>query len=182
MNDSSTSLASAFSAQMHLLDPQRARTSVQPLELLLDDGLPLRVTLHPDNRHWVIEASAYDAVAIHGPLRRSLISTLLQINGAALGGRQFLCTLDYGDLIVVMARWPAEEAADSAGFLSCLDYTAAQARRIRAAVRAIAMHDDELEWEWAAAMVNDVLVECMNPVAIGSASRRDRVSISWGAA
>lgn len=151
MNDSSTAQAPAFGAQMHFLDPQRARTSVQPLELLLDDGLPLRVTLHPDNRHWVIEASAYDAVAIHGPLRRSLVSTLLQINGAALGGRQFLCTLDRGDLIVVMARWPAEEGIDSAGFLSCLDYAAAQARRIRAAVRAIAMHDDDLDWEWAAA-------------------------------
>lgn len=151
MNNSFTAPVSAFSAQMHLLDPQRAHASVQPLDLLLDDGLPLRVTLHPDNRHWIIEASAYDAVAIHGPLRRSLVSTLLQINGAALGGRQFLCTLDQGDLIVVMARWPAEEGVDSAGFLSCLDYTAAQARRIRAAVRAIALHDDDLDWEWAAA-------------------------------
>jgi len=146
MNETTSGLAS-FSAQMLALDPERAPGSVQPLELLLDDGLPLRVTLHPDNRHWVIEACVYDAVAIHGPLRRMLVGTLLQINGAALEGRQILCTLDPADLVVVMARWPAEEGADAGGFLSWLEYTEMQARRIREAVRAIAMHGDDLGWQ-----------------------------------
>jgi hypothetical protein len=150
MNDLSPSMAFAFSARMQALDPERAAGSLQPLELLLDDGLPLRVTLHPDNRHWLIEAGAYDAVAIHGPLRRSLVSTLLQINGAALEGRQILCTLDPGDLVVVMARCPAEEGADADEFLSWLEYTAGQARRIRNAVRAIAMHGGDLAWQPAA--------------------------------
>jgi len=163
MTETSTFLTSAFSAQMQALDPERAPGSVQPLELLLDDGLPLRVTLHPDNQHWLIEAYAYDAVAIHGPLRRSLVSTLLQINAAALDGRQILCTLDASDLVVVMTRWPgaaqgaeggAEGCAEGGaadGFLSWLEYTAGQARRIREAVRAIAMHGDELNWQMEAA-------------------------------
>lgn len=150
MTELAPSLACAFSAQMQALDPERAAGSLQPLELLLDDGLPLRVTLHPDNRHWLIEASAYDAVAIHGPLRRSLVSTLLQINGAALEGRQILCTLDPGDLVVVMARCPAAECLGTDGLLSWLDYTAVQARRIRNAVRAIAMHGGDLAWQPAA--------------------------------
>ena len=151
MTDTSTSQACAFSAQMQALDPARAPGSQQPLELLLDDGLPLRVTLHPDDRYWLIEACAYDAVAIHGPLRRCLVSTLLQINGAALDGRQILCTLDASDLVVVVTRWQvAGEGADG-DFIAWLEYTAAQARRIREAVRAIAMHGDELDWEMVAA-------------------------------
>lgn len=154
MTDTSTSLASAFSAQMQALAPERAPGSVQPLELLLDDGLVLRVTLHPDNQHWLVEAYAYDAVAIHGPLRRSLVSTLLQINAAALDGQQLLCTLDASDLVVVMTRWlggaDGEEAGDG-GFLTWLEYTADQARRIREAVRAIAMHGEELGWQMEAA-------------------------------
>lgn len=147
MTDTSTSQGRAFSAQMQALDPERAPDSMQPLELLLDDGLPLRVTLHPDNQHWLVEAYAYDAVAIHGPLRHSVVRTLLQINAVALDGRQILCTLDTSDLVVVMTRWPAEEGADPGGFLSLLHYTAAQARRIREAVRAIAMHGDNLAWQ-----------------------------------
>ncbi|WP_159911577.1 hypothetical protein [Pantoea sp. 18069] len=150
MTDHSTAMRSAFSAQMQALDSQRAPGSEQPLELLLDDGLPLRVTLHPDNRHWLIEAYAYDAVAIHGPLRRSLVSTLLQINGVALDGQQILCTLDTSDLVVVMTRWRGDGEGAGCDFLSWLEYTAAQARRIREAVRAIAMHGEELDWQMVA--------------------------------
>lgn len=149
MTDTSTSLASAFSAQMQALDPSRAPGSLAPLELLLDDGLPLRVTLHPGHGHWLIEACAYDAVAIHGPLRRSLIGTLLQINAAALDRQQLLCTLDTSDLVVVMTRWQGSEA--DGAFLAWLDFTADQARRIREVVRAIAMHGEEIAWQMEAA-------------------------------
>lgn len=151
MNNTFTSLASAFSAQMQTLDPERAPGSLQPLELLLDDALPLRVTLHPGNQHWLIEAYAYDAVAIHGPLRRNLVSTLLQINAAALDGQQIICTLDASDLVVVMTRWlgSAADGEETGGgdFLSWLEYTADQARRIREAVRALAMHGEEIYWQ-----------------------------------
>lgn len=147
MNDISSSPASAFGAQMQALEPSRAPDSEQPLTLLLDDNLPLRVTLHPGRLHWIIEAFAYDAVAIHGPLRRSLATTLLQINGAALEGRQIVCTLDPTDLVVVMTRWHAAGAEDQDDFLSWLEYTVDQARRIREAVRALAMHGTDLDWQ-----------------------------------
>ena len=146
MTNTPQSFALSFSAQMQALDPSRTPGNVQPLELLLDDGFPLRITLHPDNRHWVIEAFAYDAVAIHGPLRRSLVKTLLRINAAALEGRQIICTLDQSDLVVLMTRWPAE-GSDPNDFIPWLEYTVTQARRIREAVRAIAMHGDGLDWQ-----------------------------------
>jgi len=147
MTDTNLSLEALFSAQMQLLDPERAPGSLAPLELLLDDHLPVRITLHPDSRHWVVEAFAYDAVAILGPLRRSLVKTLLQINAAALEGEQIICTLDGTDLVVVMTRWAVQEA-DSSQFLPWLEYTVDQARRIREAVRAIAMHGDEMAFAW----------------------------------
>lgn len=137
--------ASAFGAQMQVFDPARPPGSEQPLELLLDDALALRVALHPRRRHWVIEAFAYDAVAIHGPLRALLRKMLLQINGAALEGRQILCTLDPTDLVVVMARWPADCAENADDFLSWLEYTVDQARRIREAVSALALHATDLD-------------------------------------
>lgn len=146
MTDTLNTPEAAFSAQMQLLDPAREAGSLQPLELLLDDGLPLRVTLHPDNRHWVIEAFAYDAVAIRGPLRRSLVKTLLQINAAAMEGRQIICTLDRTDLVVLMTRWPFQEG-DQGPFVPWLYYTANQARRIREAVRAIALHGDGMAFD-----------------------------------
>ena len=136
-----------FGLQMHRLDPARAPGSELPLELLLDDALALRVTLHPDRLHWVIEAFAYDAVAIHGPLRPSLLQTLLQINGAAFDGRQIVCTLDPTDLVVVMTRWSAARAEDAGDFLSWLEYTVDQARRVREAASALAMHGTDLDWQ-----------------------------------
>lgn len=147
MTDISSSPSFDFGAQMRLLDPSRAPASEQPLELLLDDNLPLRVTLHPDRLHWVVEAFAYDAVAIHGPLRHSLAKTLLQINGAALEGRQIICTLDPTDLVVVLTRWHPAGAEEGSDFLSWLEYTVDQARRIREAVRALAMHGADLDWQ-----------------------------------
>lgn len=147
MTETTFSLETHFSAQMQLLDPEREPGSLAPLELLLDDALPLRITLHPDSRHWVVEAFAYDAVAILGPLRRSLVKTLLQINAAALEGEQIICTLDRTDLVVVMMRWMAQEA-DPSQFLPWLHHSVNQARRIREAVRAIAMHGDEMTFTW----------------------------------
>lgn len=146
MTYTTQSLMLSFSEQMRALDPTRATGNMQPLELLLEDGLPLRITLHPDNRYWVIEAFAYNAVAIHGPLRRSLVKTLLRINAAALEGRQVICTLDQNDQVVLMTRWLAEES-DPNAFLPWLEYSITQARRIREAVRAIAMHGDDLDWQ-----------------------------------
>lgn len=149
MTDTTSCLEARFGAQMRLLDPEREPGSLAPLELLLDDTLPLRITLHPGSRHWVVEAFAYDAVAILGPLRRSLVKTLLQINAAALEGEQIICTLDHTDLVVVMARWAAQEA-DPSQFLPWLHHHVNQTRRIREAVRAIAMHAHEMTFAWQA--------------------------------
>lgn len=142
MSDTKLFIEKAFAAQMHELDAGREPGSLQPLELLLAD-LPLRIALHPESGHWVVEVVVYDAANIQGPLRRSLIRTLLQINGAAIEGRQIICTLDRSDRVVLMTRWSAE-VADPQAFLPWLDYTVSQARRIQEAVQAIAMHDDEL--------------------------------------
>lgn len=135
-------LMARFSAEMQALDPARPSGSVQPLELLLDDDLPVRITLHPGLRHWLIEAFVHDAVALYGPLRHSLVHTLLQINEATVHGRHMICTLDHSDLVVLITRWPVPPVEPD-GFVAWLEYTVEQARRLREAVRAMVSVQDE---------------------------------------
>lgn len=130
--------ARAFSAQMQALDAGRRPGSIAPQELLLDEHLAMRIALHPHSHHWVIEAFAWNAALLAGPLRRSLVSALLHINGAALGGRQIICSLDDSDSVVLISRWHADWAAQTPP-RAWLDYSLQQARRIRAAAAAIAM-------------------------------------------
>ncbi len=132
--------AHGFSVQMQALDACRRPGSTAPQELLLDERLPLRISLHPRSHHWVIEAFAWDAAALAGPLRRCLVSALLHINAMALGGRQIICSLDDSDRVVLVSRWHPDWAAQSSA-LAWLDYSLQQARRIRAAAQAIAMQD-----------------------------------------
>lgn len=132
--------ARVFSAQMQVLDAGRRPGSIAPQELLLDDHLVLRIALHPHSHHWVIEAFAWDAALLAGPLRRSLVSALLYINAAALEGRQIICSLDDSDHVVLISRWHADWAAQTSP-LVWLDYSVQQARRIRAAAAAMAMQD-----------------------------------------
>lgn len=130
--------ARAFSAQMLALDAGRRPGSIAPQELLLDGDLPLRLALHPRSHHWVLEAFAWNAAQLVGPLRRSLVSALLHINGAALGGLQIICSLDDSDSVVLISRWHPDWTAQTS-LLAWLDYSLQQARRIRAAAAAIAM-------------------------------------------
>lgn len=130
----------AFSAQMQRLDVGRLPGSSAPQELLLDGGLPLRISLQPRHHHWVIEAFAGSAASLGGPLRQGLVSALLHINRATLGGRQIICSLDTGDRLLLISRWHADWNA-RLGWPSWLAYTVQQARRIRAAAAAIAMQD-----------------------------------------
>lgn len=133
--------AQAFSARMQALDASRAPHSVAAQELLLEPQLPVRISLHPCSHHWVFEAFVGDASVLAGPLRRSLVAALLLVNGAVLTGRLLVCSLDGCDRVVVISRWHLDWAAQTP-LLDWLDYSTRQARRIRAAVAAIAMQDD----------------------------------------
>lgn len=131
----------AFSARMQALDASRAPRSVAAQELLLEPQLPVRISLHSCSHHWVFEAFVGDASVLAGPLRRSLVAALLRVNGAVLTGRPLACSLDGCDRVVVLSRWHLDWAAQTP-LLDWLDYSTRQARRIRAAVAAIAMQDD----------------------------------------
>lgn len=131
----------AFSARMRALDAQRAPASIAPQELLLEDGLALRISLHPRSHHWLFEAFVGHAAALAAPLRRSLVAALLRVNGAVLSGQCLVCSLDGGDRVVVISRWHADWSGRTP-VLAWLDYSTRQARRLRAAVAAIAMQDD----------------------------------------
>ncbi|MEG0226179.1 MAG: hypothetical protein RR720_20420 [Comamonas sp.] len=133
--------AQAFRARMQALDASRAPRSVAAQELLLEPQLPVRISLHPCSHHWVFEAFVGDASVLAGPLRRSLVAALLLVNGAVLTGRLLVCSLDGCDRVVVISRWHLDWAAQMP-LLDWLDYSTRQAQRIRAAVAAIAMHDD----------------------------------------
>lgn len=133
--------AQAFSARMQALDAARAPASIAPQELLLEDALPLRISLHPRSHHWVFEAFVGNAAALAAPLRRSLVTALLLVNGAVLTGRSLVCSLDGGDRVVVLSRWHPDWAGHTP-MLAWLDYSTRQARRLRAAVAAIAMQDE----------------------------------------
>ena len=134
------SCASEFSAQMRSLDSSRLPGSIAAQELLFDDDLPVRISLHPRSHHWVIEAFSWDAASLDEPLRRCLVSTLLQINGAALRGRQIICSLDTSDRLMLISRWHLDHAASSSA-LAWLHYTVQQAHRVRAVAAAIAAQD-----------------------------------------
>lgn len=134
--------AQAFSARMQALDASRAPRSVAAQELLLEPQLPVRISLHPRSHHWVFEAFVGDASVLAGPLRRSLVAALLLVNGAVLPGRLLVCSLDGCDRVVVISRWHLDWAAQTP-LLDWLDYSTRQARRIRAAVAAIAMQEDD---------------------------------------
>lgn len=133
--------AQAYGARMQALDAARAPASTAPQELLLEDGLALRISLHPRSHHWVFEAFVGHAAALAAPLRRSLVAALLRVNGAVLTGRSLVCSLDGGDRVVVISRWHSDWAGRMP-VLAWLDYSTRQARRLRAAVAAIAMQDD----------------------------------------
>jgi len=130
--------AQAFSTRMQALDAMRQPGSIAPQELLLDDQLPLRIALHPRSHHWVLEAFVGGAAALAEPLRRSLVAALLAVNGAVLGGRTLVCSLDASDRVVVISRWHLDWAAQ-VPVLDWLEYSLRQAGRIRAVVAAIAM-------------------------------------------
>lgn len=132
--------ARAFSVRMRALDAERAPGSIAAQELLFDDQLPLRITLHPRSHHWVLEAFVWDAAVLSGPLRRALVSTLLHINAAVRDGRALVCSLDGADRVVVLSRWHLDWAAQ-ASVLDWLDYSLRQARRIRGVCAAIALHE-----------------------------------------
>lgn len=130
--------AQAFSARMHALDATRQPGSTAALELLFDEHFPLRIGLHPRSHHWVLEAFVGDAAALAEPLRRSLVATLLLVNGAVLGRRLLVCSLDGSDRVVVISRWHLDWALQTS-VLDWLEYSLRQARRIRALTAAIAM-------------------------------------------
>lgn len=132
--------ARAFSARMRTLDATRPPGSTAPQELLFDEHLPLRITLHPRSHYWVFEAFVGSAAGLDGALRRALVSTLLHLNAAVQDGRALVCSLDGADRVVVLSRWHLEWDA-RAPLLDWLDYSLRQARRIRAVCAAIALQE-----------------------------------------
>ena len=132
--------ARAFSVRMRTLDATRPPGSIAPQELLFDEHLPLRITLHPRSHHWVLEAFVGSAAGLDGVLRRALVSTLLHINAAVQGGRTLVCSLDGADRVAVLSRWHLDWAGQ-VPVLDWLDYSLRQARRIRAVCAAIALQE-----------------------------------------
>lgn len=117
-------------------------TAASPVsvELLFDDDVPVRLSLHPEGHHVVIDAFAYDATGLIGPTRRTIVRMLLQLNGVAVQGRHFSTAITPTGLIAVVVNVPLV-SAEKDGIADQIDYAVKQAKALRSILAAIAPDD-----------------------------------------
>ncbi|HYC38242.1 MAG TPA: hypothetical protein VEC19_17580 [Usitatibacter sp.] len=113
-------------------------SSPTSFELLMPGEIPVRATVHPDGESIVVDAYVYNAAMITGPLRASMVQSMLLLNHAALRGRRFAVGLDSRDFVFVTARLPLG-ATTAETFWDDLDYLAGQAARVRELVAALTL-------------------------------------------
>ena len=123
----------AFARLVESLGSEVAPASPTSVDFLLEDELPARLTLHPNEREVVVDAFAFDASALVGPVQGTVMDMLLRLNALGLRGRFFAVGIDPHGFVAVTSRAPMADLEDGAlqGFI---DYVASQARRVRTLV------------------------------------------------
>jgi hypothetical protein len=136
----------AFRQLAASLSPDLQPSSPRTFELCLrQDGLPVRISLHPDQQRVIMQAYAYDLSMVLGPLRANLLQTLLLINRAALQGRPFSVGLDNRDF-VCLTRIQQLDRAIGDDFLDDLDYLLQQAEQIRILVTNLTLQGGNMDF------------------------------------
>jgi hypothetical protein len=123
-----------------------AASSPRSFEMLVEEGLPVRVTLHPNERDVVTDVYAFDAAILTGPARTTSVDVLLTLNHAGLRGRPFAVGLDRRDLVAISARAPLAEL-DADTFADLLSYLVRQSLRIRTLLFRLTPGADEISYE-----------------------------------
>lgn len=119
-----------------------ASSSSSFFDLLFDDDLPVRVSLHPNGRDVVADVWCSDAATLTGTPRRAVAKALLLLNHATLTGRPLRIGMDSRDFILLHGRQPLD-GLDSPFFANWLAWLIDQGRHVRALVRTLGLTDGQ---------------------------------------
>lgn len=109
-------------------------------DLLFDDDLPVRVSLHPNGTDVAADVWCSDAAMLIGVPRRAVAKALLLLNHATLSGRPLRIGIDSRDFILLHGRQPLD-GLDGASFAIWLAWLTDQGRHVRTLVRALGLDD-----------------------------------------
>jgi hypothetical protein len=123
----------AFARLVGSLGSEVAPASPTSVDFLLEEDLPARLTLHPNETEVVVDAFAFDASVLVGPVQGTVMDTLLRLNALGLRGRFFAVGIDPRGFVAVTSRAPMADLEDGA-LQGLIDYVASQARRVRTLV------------------------------------------------
>jgi hypothetical protein len=129
-----------FRAVLEGLGEGLTAASPDSVELLFDDDVPVRVSLHPEGHQVLIDAFAYDGTGLIGQTRRSVVRMLLQLNGLAVQGRHFATAITPTGLVAVVVNVPLV-SAEKDGIADQVDYAVKQAKALRSMLTAFAPSD-----------------------------------------
>ena len=100
-------------------------------DLVFEGGLPVTVSLHPNDLEVAIDVWCYDAAPHMGAVRRSIVKSLLMLNHAALADQSVRIGMDSRGLILLHGS-QVLEGLEGNSFVNWLSRLVEQGRRIRA--------------------------------------------------
>jgi hypothetical protein len=115
-------------------------TTPRSVDLVFEDDLPVRLTLHPDGGTVLVDAFAFDAADLAGEADAAMCRTLLQLNGLAMSGEPFAISLTPESVVAVTVRIALERAGNGR-LAEPVAYATMQARQVRDLLQAIASAD-----------------------------------------
>ena len=127
----------AFARLVATLGTDVAAASPTSVDFLLEDDLPARLTLHPNDTDVVVDAFAFDSATLVGRVHGAVTDTLLRLNAVGLRGRFFAIGIDPHGFVAVTSRAPIADLGDGA-LQDFIDYVAGQARSVRSLISALA--------------------------------------------
>ncbi|MBH1964958.1 MAG: type III secretion system chaperone [Comamonadaceae bacterium] len=99
-------------------------------DLVFEGGLPVTVSLHPNDLEVAIDVWCYDAAPHRGVVRRNIVKSLLMLNQAALADQAVRIGMDTRGLILLHGS-QVLEGLQGNFFLNWLTQLVEQGRRIR---------------------------------------------------
>ncbi|MEJ1160507.1 hypothetical protein [Prosthecomicrobium sp. N25] len=126
----------AFARVVQSIGPDIEASSATTVDLLFDEDLPVRLTLHPNGREVIVDAFVLDATGLFGGVRNAVVRLLLQLNGLALRGNPFAVGITPAGLVAVTVRAALADLED--GEVSDLiQYASSQATELREVLAAL---------------------------------------------
>lgn len=132
-----------FAQALAGLDPDMVPTTPRSADLLFEDDLPVRLTLHPDGKTVLVDAFAYDASDLADEASVVAGRLMLQLNGLAMAGRPFTIGLTSAGLVAVTVRQALSDVTADA-LADPIAYAAEQARAVRILLQTLGSVDGGL--------------------------------------